>query len=389
VNEPSKKKLQLFTDKKSRFVVISLLLLLALLGFFLGTILTGKEDEASLPLPNENIEPQLPEPVFEPLPEPEPQPILNPLTHLPVADEAALERRIILVSIDNYKPARPQAGIGTADIMYELPAEGGISRLVALFFTDTPKIIGPVRSARPYIVDVAREWQGLFVHCGGSNDALNYLAKGHVNWLNEMSYSKYFWRDKTRHMPHNLFTSSENIYDFLEEKKWEQISAPRSFSFYDPAENPPASASKVDIIHIDYPDKGNRNSYVYDHATMLYARSIGDEPHIDTNTEAQVLSANILVQLVKAKVLDSVGRLEINLVGTGEAMLFTRGTMQEGTWKRESLDSPTYFCDSDGEEWLLSPGQTWIQICDGTTKVTYEDSTLAKEPATPEAVINF
>jgi hypothetical protein len=55
-------------------------------------------------------------------------------------------------------------------------------------------------------------------------------------------------------------------------------------------------------------------------------------------------------------------------------MLFTRGTVQEGVWKRASLDEPTFFYGADEKEWRLAPGQTWIQLCDGVTKVFYEDS---------------
>lgn len=363
------------TGQKRGFLKKSLLFMLALLLLCANTACAKKDGD--LPPSPERKKPSW----FAPLlaPEPEPEPILNPLTHMPVTDETALERRVVVVSIDNDTPARPQAGISTADIMYEVPAEGGISRLLALFFTDAPETIGPVRSARPYIVNVAREWQGLFVHCGGSPDALNYLAKGEVNWLNEMANGKYFWRDKSRKAPHNLFTSSENLYIFLADKGWEQVNTPRALPFYGPEEGPPATALKADTVNINYANKINRNTYTYDPQSKLYARSIGNEPHIDKNTEAQVQAANILVQRVKSKVLDSVGRLEINLVGEGEALLFTQGTVQQGAWKRASLDEPTYFCDADGAEWHLSPGQTWIQICDGVTKVLYEDSTAEEQ----------
>lgn len=327
---------------------------------------------------NEEAPPAEPQrPVIEAEPEPEPEPILNPLTNLPVADEAALARRVLVVSIDNFKAARPQAGISTADIMYEVPAEGGISRLLAVFYADTPELIGPVRSARPYMVDIAREWQGVFIHCGGSNDALSYLAKGEVNWLNEMSSSKYFWRDKKRTMPHNLFTASANIYEFLADKGWSEIQFPRAFSFYAEDDGPPSDSVLADIVHVNY--SYAKNLYVYDADTRLYARSIGDAPHMDVNGEAQVQAANILIQRVKSKVLDSEGRLSINLVGEGEAMLFTRGTVAEGTWKRASLDEPTCFLGADGKEWQLSAGQTWIQLCDNLVKISYEDTTAVEE----------
>jgi hypothetical protein len=303
--------------------------------------------------------------------------LLNPLTNLPLDDEEAKQRRLILVCIDNYKTARPQAGISAAELMYEVSAEGGISRLMALFFADTLKLIGPVRSARPYMVDVAREWQALFVHCGGSPDALNYLDTGTVNWIDEMSYSQYFWRDKTRDMPHNLFTSSANLYSFLQDKGWEQAVTPRALSFFAEDEGPPAEASLADTVYIDFP--ANKNTYIYDPQSWLYARSIDDEPHIDLFTGEQIQASNLLVQRIKSTVLDDEGRLALTLVGEGEAQLFTRGTVQEGTWKRASLTEPTRFYGADGAEWQLASGQTWIHLCDDITEVSYENSAVKQE----------
>ncbi len=307
-------------------------------------------------------------------PEPEPEPIYNPLTGLEVPAE--IHSRVVVVSIDNLKAARPQSGLSQADIVYEVPAEGGITRYQALFYSQRPDRIGPVRSTRPYIVDIARGWQGLYVHCGWSEDAKKYLQSGVVDYLNELTYSKYFARDKSRKAPHNLYTTAENIYLFLTEKDKSTEQQVAAFPFYQAGDTVMGEAAES--ITFKYPTVTNR--YEYSSTDGLYYRYVADKEQRDANNDAWISCANILVQKVSSKVLDSAGRLKVDMTAGGEAMLFTGGQVQTGTWKRDSLDSNTIFLAADGSQFTLTPGQTWIQICDQQTKVTY----TAPEPPAPE-----
>jgi hypothetical protein len=313
---------------------------------------------------------RVPEP--EPEPEPEPPPVLNPLTNLPVANEGVLQRRMLMVSLDNVLNARPHYGIFFADLVYEMPVEAGVSRLVAVFFTGEQEIIGPVRSARQYMVDIAREWQGVFVHCGGSEEALRTLSRGYVNWLNEIPQGAFFWRDRSRRAPYNVMTSSELIYAFIEHRNWDSYQIPRGFRFYSDDEWVPQNYTQADIVRVHYSQA--HNNYFFNNVTGLYARYIGDTPFIDANNGAQLHVANIIVQHVNSRVIDGEGRLRIDLVGNGDAMLFTGGTVQYGRWQRADINSPTIFMNENGQEWKLNSGKTGIQIVDGRVTVNYEDT---------------
>ena len=315
------------------------------------------------------------EPNYEPEPEPEPEPpqILNPLTNLPVESEECLNRRMLLVVLDNVLNARPHYGIFFADLVYEMPVEGGASRLVAVFYENNQEIIGPVRSARLYMVDIAREWQGVFVHCGGSPESLSVLTRGYVNWINEITRGAYFWRDRSRRAPYNVMTSTELLYQYIEHREWDLYQKPRAFRFYGENEWRPMRHAQADIVRVHY--RQAHNNYIFNRATGLYARYIGETPFIDANNGAQLHVANIIVQHVDSRVLDAEGRLRIDLVGEGTAKLFTGGTVQYGTWQRANIDSPTIFLNERGEEWRLNSGQTWIQIVDRNVTVRYEDST--------------
>jgi len=305
----------------------------------------------------------------------EPEKVYCPLDHaeLDEATLAAMPQRPIVVTIDNQGQARPQSGVGSADIVYEIPAEGGISRYLAVFYHGSADKIGPVRSARPYLVDVAKEWDALYIHCGGSQDALNYLSEGDLPYANQFSNGKYFWRDKSRYAPHNLYTSSANLLQLLNDKGWNEAVYINSFSFLEEGQNV-GSTLQVNELEIKYP--AARNKYVYDSTRGGYLRYVNGDPFIDAETNAQIVAANILVQEVHSTVLDNVGRLEIDMVGTGDALLFTQGFVKEGVWQRDSLSGRTIFKDSEGGEWSLSPGQTWIQVVDQNVKISYQATPL-------------
>ena len=311
-------------------------------------------------------------PAYEPEPEHVPEPILNPLTNLPVRSDEHISRRVLLVALDNVLNARPHYGIFFADLVYEMPVEGGASRLVAVFYENDQEIIGPVRSARLYMVDITREWDGVFIHCGGSQESLNQLARGYVNWINEITRGAYFWRDRSRRAPYNVMTSTELLYQYIEHRQWALYQTPRAFRFYDEGERPSRMHARADIARVHY--RLSHNNYIFNRATGLYARYIGDTPFIDANNGAQLQVANIIVQHVNSTVIDGEGRLRINLVGEGTAKLFTGGTVQYGTWKRSDINSPTIFLNENGEEWRLNSGQTWIHIADRNVTVSYEDT---------------
>src|SRR3989339_236076 len=105
----------------------------------------------------------------------------------------------VAVMIDNHPGARPQSSLARANLVYEAEAEGGITRYLAIYADlNDLKEIGPIRSARPYFIDLARETSALYVHVGGSAGALAMLAQNKIPDMNEFYNGKYFWRDTIR-----------------------------------------------------------------------------------------------------------------------------------------------------------------------------------------------
>jgi hypothetical protein len=153
-----------------------------------------------------------PTPPPSPVPTPTPKPLaVDPLNGV-LVDPQSLNHRVAAVMIDNYPTdARPQSGLHDAEIVYEVEAEGGVTRYLALYLSAAPSKIGPVRSARTYFVELARPYDALYAHAGGNDDVwgpLKLLREGGFADMEEIvGTPEAFWRDSTREMPHNLYTS--------------------------------------------------------------------------------------------------------------------------------------------------------------------------------------
>ncbi len=138
-------------------------------------------------------------------------PFTYPLTGIGTMEQ--LDRRVIGVTINNHPAARPQSGIGDADIVYEVLSEGEITRLVALFHSQLPERVGPVRSSRPYHIDLVNGYNGLLVTHGWSPEAERLLNGGSADFLNGLFYDgTLFQRSTDRKAPHNSYITFDNIF---------------------------------------------------------------------------------------------------------------------------------------------------------------------------------
>ncbi len=280
------------------------------------------------------------------------------------------ENRAVMASIENSPAARPQAGLQEAEIVYEYLVEGGITRFLALYWPQVPAKIGPIRSARPYLIETATEHQSVFLHAGASPAGFALLQNEEILHIDQIYKSEYFWRSSKRSAPHNLYTGRPALLDYLEQLSDHKYQD--RFSFLNVGIITP-EMERAEEITIDY--WGNYNvAYRYDEQENLYKRFIYDftQPHRNENGD-QLTATNVLVKFAKTEVKDEVGRLEININGTGKAYLFRDGVLFKGTWSKKPGDWTSFFSE-DGSEFALNPGRTWIQIVTENTKVDYREA---------------
>jgi len=333
---------------------------LTLAAVLVGLTGCGGGSKEAVSLPNETIAPT--DSSLESPSETSTEPIadfLAPLTGLPVEKEVT--NRPFAVMINNLAPARPQSGLTQADTVWELLAEGGITRLVAVFqskeFTDP---IGPIRSIRPYFIEVGEFYNGVLVHVGASNDAFAILQRQHKEDLDEITNAgAYFYRDKTRKAPHNVYSTLEQLRAGAVKRKYsDTVSVPLlTFNNLPPEQPTAVAATQIDI---KFMLSSYKVSYAYDSTKAVYSRSINDEPHIDKNNNEQLTATNLVVLSAKHDIKDDVGRLVVDLNSGGPAVLFQNGKAIECQWERRQGD--VIRLTKDGAELPFLPGVTYYHV---------------------------
>lgn len=281
-------------------------------------------------------------------------------------DASSIGRPLALV-IDNTGKGRPQSGLLEAGVIYEVPVEGGFTRLLAIYYHGKPGKVGPIRSTRPYFLEIGQEYDAVHVHYGGSDAALKMVSKDEWPSIDGLNNSSIFWRSRLREAPYNLYTSNDRLRDALVKFKFEREANLLPRLFFLPGKGP-EEWDNGEALSIHF-GKYSKVSYVYDTEKQAYLRFMGDNPHKDADNGEQLAAVNVLVQYVSKEVIDSQERLDLEIIGSGRAMVYTQGHCVEGIWRRSTQDNRTYFLDSSGEEIPLTPGQSWIEIVPLGTKV--------------------
>ena len=289
---------------------------------------------------------------------------ISPFTGLPLKED--YYSRAVAVSIENSPAARPQSGLNEAEIVYEFMTEGGITRFLALFWPEIPEKVGPIRSARPFLIETAAAYDSLFLHAGASPDGFQMLSEIEIINLDQIYQSQYYWRSSKRQAPHNLYSGRPSLSPYLS-----QISAreyPEQFEFL--TASVVSDFIEAEEISIDY--WGDYEVlYRYNKLENRYQRYLNDFDTPHTVESGETISAkNIIVQYVETQTKDRAGRLDLDLDSGGKMELFRDGIVIEGSWEKTGQYNISYLTSS-GEKIMVNPGETWIQVVPSTTEVGY------------------
>ncbi|WP_307847776.1 DUF3048 domain-containing protein [Metabacillus bambusae] len=286
--------------------------------------------------------------------------VTYPLTGLEV-EETELDQRPIAVMINNHPSARPQSGLHKADVVYEVLSEGSITRFLAIFQSEIPDIIGPVRSAREYYVDLSKGFDALYISHGWSPTAKEKLEAGEADYLNGLSYDgTLFWRADHRKAPHNSYISNENILKGAESNQYEITAEVEPFEFLSEEEVVNLKGEPANKFVIKYDSSQTWHAtYEYNQSNQSYSRFSNNEQTVDLESEEPIQLSNVFVVEMDHNSIDDYGRRGINLTSGGKAILFQNGLMQEVEWEnRDGRILPV----KDGELLKFVPGRTWINV---------------------------
>ncbi len=257
---------------------------------------------------------------------------------------------------------RPQSGIGQADIVVEMEAATGITRLLAIFQSVLPKEIGSIRSARNDYIDIAAGFDAVLVHWGGEKRALDRLANSDTAEIDQFANGDLFYRKLNVPAPHNGFTTGDNMQQGL--KRYNYDRAPKFDAWKFASDAPESDRSAGGTLTVEYGSPEFNISYKYDQATNAYIRSQGGAEHQDHNTGKTIAPKNVLV------VRDSYfvysphgGYLQYDIKSGGKCTLFHDGAEQQCKWlKGNDENSPLKITDPDGKPLSFTAGQTWVQV---------------------------
>ncbi len=340
---------------------------------------------SSAPSANASASPSA-SPSSSPSPAPE---VYEDLSGIPTTAELA-HRYPIAVMIDDSPAARQQAGLSSASIVWQAPAEGGIPRYMALFQSGTPPRIGPVRSARLYFVRWAAEWKSVYLHAGGPPPLVLFLAGRQTLVLD--ANGRATSRVTFRAAPHNLYTDGTRIRSFAEQGKH----ATSDRLAYDPTEpgrlQPFTDAApEADrgpdggTIRVTYTSE--KVSYRYDRASNTWLRSVDGREQHDALATAnpgnsaigagpRIAPATVVVMVVPIRRSTAIegpalGRLEADSLGTNTAWVFADGRVTKGSWHKRTPTDRTRFFDAAGKEIAFPRGQVFIQVVPKASAATF------------------
>lgn len=300
---------------------------------------------------------------------------INPLTGLGSAKDLYTTRPVAIM-INNLWGALPQEGIDDCDIMYECLVEGGITRLMVLK-ADYESLgkIGSVRSCRHYYLDLAQNYDAIYVHAGASDMGFIEISERGINNLNgvNMYLPGMFFRDeerlKTMSYEHTLMTTGEGIVKGITQKKYrtelgEDFKNKDAFLFTEYGTKRVLGGEEAKCVLLPY-SKYQTVRFDYDRATDAYYRyQFEDVPHIDGTNGKQISFTNVFVLFCKVVSLnDSAGHLDITTENeNGEGYYISGGRCEEIRWSKPTEDSPTTYYDLDGNELVINRGKTFISI---------------------------
>lgn len=296
------------------------------------------------------------------------------------------KHRPLGVMIENHVEARPQSGLGLSDIVYEAVAEGGITRFMAIYYCQDAGIVGPVRSARTYFLDMISEYGNspLYAHVGGANtpgpaDALGQIEEygwANYNDLNQFSIGfPTFKRDEARAgrpvaTEHTMYSTTSKLWDVGKKRgltnedkdgaSWDEDFTPFTFK----EDKPSSSTQSVNVSHWE----GYRDfavMWTYDPATNSYLRKNGGEEHNDRNTKKQISAKNVVILKMRESRANDGYEGNLHLLygteGRGEALIFQDGKQVKGAWSKTGREDRMEIT-AGGKDVAFNRGLIWFHI---------------------------
>ena len=311
---------------------------------------------------------------------------IDPLTGLRESYDQSSTRPVSLV-YDNVSVAAPQSGISKMDILVEMMAEGGITRLIGITNdyigadgNATLDVYGPIRSTRPYMISIAQAFNTLMIGAGGSPQAyemIKNLGLQYMDGVNDRYAGQGFYRDVERNSTdgyeHSLMTYGKGIEKLagLNNYALEQKTA-NAFNFVEEGKSLYLSGGSANHVILKY-SIYQQVQLVYSRTTGTYYRyQHGDVPHLDAENGEQLNFKNVIILFAQTNTIegDTEGRLDIKLTGQGDGYYISGGRYVPIRWSRDSDTAELSLTGVSGEKLTINRGKTFISVVNSSLKGT-------------------
>jgi len=270
----------------------------------------------------------------------------------------------VAVKVDNAAVARPQAGIATADVVYEEFTEG-ITRFIVIYHSDDASVVGPVRSVRPADPVVVTPLGGVLAFSGGS-PAAEAVARDAPLTLVTENDTAVMYRRPGRAAPHNLYTTTSGLYSRVPA----DTGSPRPFATFLPEGRAFAGADAMPVSSLRVvPAPNVVADYDWDATSGTWLRSTDGRPHL--TEEGRIAPTTVIVQFTPyVFFVNDAAVMYPEVVGSGDVWILAAGSLVRGAWAKAAPDAVTTFTDTSGAPISLPPGQTWVHLIAPGSSVT-------------------
>ncbi len=308
---------------------------------------------------------------------------VDPLTGLPVSNADLLNRRPIVIKVENLpRTDRPQWGLSLADIVYEYYTEQGGTRFAAVYYGQDSTKVGPIRSARYFDFNVVQMYKAVFAFGFAYSDlysAILYSDFGNRMVTEGVNSSPALIRYEPNG-PNYMLADTTAFPQVLKAKKIDNSKQNLNGMFFQL--NAPASGNPASQIYLRY-SAAIYNRWDYDPTTKRYLRFVdaADDPNrnnekyvqLTDRVNSQPIAADNLVMVYVTHTYVKKTPTEVfnmKLIGEGNAYVVREGQIFQVKWKRAKTSDVMTFVNPDGTLFPLKPGQTWVEVLGNSSTLT-------------------
>jgi len=318
-------------------------------------------------------------------PTPTPTPVYWPLTRMLASEPAQVKRRPLNVRLPNDPAARPHVGIAKADLVFELIVEGGITRYSAIFHSQDPRALGPVRSYRFSDLHLTQMLRGALVASGATieeRDAVtDSVRAGNMISVDAQRVACCYYRVEGRGSLNNLFVDPAAARQAASDAGGKDPVEVPALAFFPSLDHDPMTggfAASTPATTATIPFARDPATFTYDEGSRGYRRSQAGARTVDPDGDVPILARNVIVMhtdIWETSVIEDIFSskgLDYRMTGGGKATVFRDGRRVDGTWKRDGVLDMFTFHDQAGAPILLEPGQSWIHFVYPSWVITSE-----------------